>query len=128
MNMLSYCRAMAAFCRQRARFDNEYEAFWAEEARGWSRLLSGHAGLFSHSLRPTSPRTRDDARAVRPGAARSADLQPDASGVARSQSRPARTAQSIRYRCPRTASERERCQACELVVEYEFALSKTTSP
>jgi hypothetical protein len=39
MDMLRYCRAMAAFCRQRAMFEGEDEPFWTGEAREWDELI-----------------------------------------------------------------------------------------
>jgi hypothetical protein len=116
MNMLSYCRAMAAFCRQRARFDGEYEAFWTEEAEEWNKLVSSYAG----TLEPVGtiwPAFRDYSRADGTGPGWSADVRPEASSTAGSECLPI-PVRSIRYRCPKTASQREVCQACELRVEY----------
>jgi hypothetical protein len=35
MDVLAYCRAMAAFCRQRAEFEDENDTFWTIEAEQW---------------------------------------------------------------------------------------------
>jgi hypothetical protein len=43
MDVLAYCRAMAAFCRQRAEFDGENDTFWASEAAEWDKLISEYA-------------------------------------------------------------------------------------
>jgi hypothetical protein len=39
MDMLAYCRAMAAFCRQRAKFEDENDTFWISEAEEWDKLI-----------------------------------------------------------------------------------------
>jgi hypothetical protein len=43
MDVLAYCRAMAAFCRQRSEFEDENDAFWTCEAEAWDRLISEYA-------------------------------------------------------------------------------------
>jgi hypothetical protein len=40
MNMILYCRAMAAFCRQHAHFEDEDASFWIEEAIKWDALIT----------------------------------------------------------------------------------------
>ena len=123
MNMLSYCQAMAAFCRQRARFENEYEAFWIEEAAEWNKLVSGYAGtldhsVLDHSVKATFPRIRDYSGPVPSGPGPSPDVELDVLGPATSESLPV-PIHSVRYRCPKTASQRECCQGhCEVRVEY----------
>ncbi len=106
---------MAVFCRQRARFEGEYEAFWIEEAEELNKLISGYAML--ESVDATLPASRDDpgADGTRPG--RPPDVRRVAPSMARSEFLPS-PVHSIRYRCPKTASQREFCQGCELLVEY----------
>jgi hypothetical protein len=43
MDVLAYCRAMAAFCRQRAAFEGEDDAFWTSEAEEWDKLITEYA-------------------------------------------------------------------------------------
>jgi hypothetical protein len=43
MDVLAYCRAMAAFCRQRAAFEGENDTFWTSEAGEWDKLISEYA-------------------------------------------------------------------------------------
>jgi hypothetical protein len=43
MDVLAYCRAMAAFCRQRGVFEGESDTFWNSEATEWDKLISEHA-------------------------------------------------------------------------------------
>jgi hypothetical protein len=43
MDVLAYCRAMAAFCRQRADFEGEDDTFWTSEAEEWDELISEYA-------------------------------------------------------------------------------------
>jgi len=43
MDVLAYCRAMAAFCRQRAAFEGENDTFWTSEAKEWDKLISEYA-------------------------------------------------------------------------------------
>jgi hypothetical protein len=43
MDVLAYCRAMAAFCRQRVEFEGENDTFWTSEAEEWDRLISEYA-------------------------------------------------------------------------------------
>jgi hypothetical protein len=50
MDVLAYCRAMAAFCRQRSEFEDENDAFWTCEAEAWDRLIFEYA-----SPRPQKP-------------------------------------------------------------------------
>ena len=40
MDVLAYCRAMAAFCRQRGVFEGESDTFWSSEAAEWDKLIS----------------------------------------------------------------------------------------
>jgi hypothetical protein len=49
MDVLAYCRAMAAFCRQRAEFEGENDTFWTIEAEQWDRLISEYASPRSQS-------------------------------------------------------------------------------
>jgi hypothetical protein len=49
MDVLAYCRAMAALCRQRADFEGENDTFWTSEAEEWDKLISEYA-----SPRPAS--------------------------------------------------------------------------
>ena len=116
MNMGTYCRAMAAFCRQRAHFEGEYEAFWLEEAEEWNKLVSGYASMLE-AVSATLPASPDHRRAddTRPG--RPAGVRRDTPRVARREFLPS-PVHSIRYRCPKTAAQRECCQGCELLVEY----------
>jgi hypothetical protein len=48
MDVLAYCRAMAAFCRQRGVFEGESDTFWSSEAAEWDKLISEY----------TSPRSQ----------------------------------------------------------------------
>ncbi len=43
MDVLAYCRVMAAFCRQRAAFEGENDTFWTSEAKEWDQLISEYA-------------------------------------------------------------------------------------
>ncbi len=43
MDVLAYCRAMAAFCRQRAAFEGENDTFWTSEAEEWDKLITEYA-------------------------------------------------------------------------------------
>jgi hypothetical protein len=43
MDVLAYCRAMAAFCRQRSEFEGENDTFWTCEAEQWVKLISEYA-------------------------------------------------------------------------------------
>jgi hypothetical protein len=43
MDVLAYCRAMAAFCRQRAEFEGENDTFWTNEAEELDKLISEYA-------------------------------------------------------------------------------------
>jgi hypothetical protein len=43
MDVLAYCRAMAAFCRQRSEFEDENDTFWTSEAEEWDKLISEYA-------------------------------------------------------------------------------------
>jgi hypothetical protein len=52
MDVLAYCRAMAAFCRQRAEFEDENDTFWTREAAEWDKLIS----------EPASPRPKAEPR------------------------------------------------------------------
>ena len=53
MDMLTYCRAMAAFCRQRSTFEGENDAFWIREAEEWDELISECMSLESQiQIRP----------------------------------------------------------------------------
>lgn len=38
IDMLAYCKAMAAFCRQRIYFDGEDADFWQREEQEWAAL------------------------------------------------------------------------------------------
>jgi hypothetical protein len=49
MDVLAYCRAMAAFCRQRAEFDGEDDTFWTSEAEEWDELIFEYASPRSQS-------------------------------------------------------------------------------
>ena len=60
MDVLAYCRAMAAFCRQRAEFDGENDTFWASEAAEWDKLISEYASPRSQlRTRTSSPEEED---------------------------------------------------------------------
>jgi hypothetical protein len=43
MDVLAYCRVMAAFCRQRVEFEGENDKFWTSEAEEWDKLISEYA-------------------------------------------------------------------------------------
>jgi hypothetical protein len=45
MDVLAYCRAMAAFCRQHAELENEGRSFWIKEAEEWDRLIVEHSTI-----------------------------------------------------------------------------------
>ena len=49
MDVLAYCRAMAAFCRQRAEFEGENDTFWISEAEQWDNLIFEYASPRSQS-------------------------------------------------------------------------------
>ena len=49
MDVLAYCRAMAAFCRQRSEFEDENDTFWASEAEEWDKLISEYASPLAQS-------------------------------------------------------------------------------
>jgi hypothetical protein len=56
MDVLAYCRAMAAFCRQRGVFEGESDTFWNSEATEWDKLISEHASPRSQlRTRASSP-------------------------------------------------------------------------
>jgi hypothetical protein len=57
MDVLAYCRAMAAFCRQRGMFEGESDTFWSSEAAEWDKLISEYSleeehmiGVADHAL------------------------------------------------------------------------------
>src|SRR5580704_335363 len=54
MDVLAYCRAMAAFCRQRGVFEGESDAFWSSEAAEWDKLISEYASPRSQLRTRTS--------------------------------------------------------------------------
>ncbi len=49
MDVLAYCRVMAAFCRQRAAFEGENDTFWTSEAEEWDKLITEHASPLAQS-------------------------------------------------------------------------------
>jgi hypothetical protein len=50
MDVLAYCRAMAAFCRQRAEFEGESDTFWSSEAAEWGKLIAEYSPEEEHTL------------------------------------------------------------------------------
>jgi hypothetical protein len=55
MDVLAYCRAMAAFCRQRGVFEGESDAFWSSEAAEWDKLTEYASPLSQLRTRTSSP-------------------------------------------------------------------------
>ena len=108
MEMLEYCRAMAAFCRRRAQFEREYDAFWMREAAEWDILVCEYATSLPHS----KPSKRPDVKGTQPSAPK---IRTNLVSAMTSKSS---THCSLRYRCPKTAAQRNFCRGpCELLLE-----------